>query len=173
MWIKNYDSKSRYIVVQIIVGGEVSTHRCFVCFVQDVISLVATEYTRLFAHNSKLTKDEKKAKLLHHLSVSGIYHSFKVINSRFVETVWHSNKPETCLTVLVLSTPKEKLKPRISRVVRKKFGPKQQALEATTAAEAGESQLEFDEFLSKLYVHLLNESTSVRRTVARAPSDLQ
>lgn len=60
------------------------------------------------------------------------------------------------------STTQEKLKPRISRVVRQKFGPKQQALEATTAAQAGESQLEFDEFLSKLYVHLLNESTTVR-----------
>lgn len=50
--------------------------------VQDIISLVAAEYTKLFAHNSKLTRDEKKAKLLHHLSVSGIYHSFKVTNSR-------------------------------------------------------------------------------------------
>lgn len=52
--------------------------------------------------------------------------------------------------------------------MRQKFGPKQQALQATTAAEAGEAQLAFDEFLSKLYLHLLNESTSVRQTHVRA-----
>jgi hypothetical protein len=77
------------------------------------------------------------------------------------------------LMACLLCIPKEKLKPRISRVVRQKFGPKQQALEATTAAEAGEAQLEFDEFLSKLYLHLLNESTSVRQTyVPNALNDL-
>lgn len=54
---------------------------------QEIISLVAAEYTKLFSQPSKLTRDEKKAKLLHHLSVSGIYHSFKVVDERLAADV--------------------------------------------------------------------------------------
>jgi len=119
--------------------------------IANVISTIAQEYVNMYpvpqaqveaeakqASESGqptmvITLAERRSAFMHYLSTHGIYHSFK-----------------------------EKLKPKIQRVVRDKYGPKGQALgkNGISLGLSGENG-PFEQMLADLYVFLVKESNKV------------
>ena len=117
--------------------------------ISEIVKELALEYVSIYpqppaasgsAANQlagvQVATDERKMQFMHHLSISGIYHHLK-----------------------------EKLKPRIQRVVRERYGPRNRALGKSGMIPPegipDGTDPPMEEMIAELYVLLVNECNSV------------